>query len=686
MKLFKSRKLSILLALALVLTSFSFTAMADTAVAEDLPIISAAKNLKDITNAQTGLPDEYKIVTDKECVDDTTGRTVVKYSTTKYGAPSGSFNTPGKEPRSRLDTLFSSKADFTNNKEKYEYTRIKFDIYIKNAADGLGFRMQRYSTTDNTLGNECYIGVGGSDFEAGGSATAEYINTDLKVGKWNNVIIELGTNSTNKDVNFHVNGKSTACETKLPDNTYGFGGNQNRCILIPKSNKDVSFEIRLDNFSIVLTNNVLDFNIHNSDYFTTEVFSDRDKSTCTEESAWDFSTDYNKKAFSVKSTNGTDPLPTGAGSEISFQLVPNSANGTSTSLGNLNWANYKNLRIQFNAYLGYENIVLFRTVRSKDGGTTFDSTSNNHVIGVGTPEAPNSTDGKTANTSGATSGCNYRYREMTPNEWHNVVIELGANKDNQYVNIYIDGNKVTPDKTVFTNGDEAEGFGTVGKNRCVLAFSDTADSLLDVQISDITLKASDSMYNPAAAPSIDGVVRAQDSTAGLSYRVDTDSKAITYVDGRDADGMSLADFKSSNVDYFAPTDATNTKLIAYNAGSKRVAYYTLAEQEAPVLDGVQAEVGEDGRLYIEYDYANGGEEDISFKLHVAYYKNNALVYLRADTWCKMPVGLSAASYDLSMPKSVDYDKIKVFLWGSTGGENPVTIVPVLKAAEIDVVK
>ena len=57
MKLFKSRKLSILLALTLVLTSLSFTAMADTAVAEDLPIISAAKNLKDITNAQTGLTD-----------------------------------------------------------------------------------------------------------------------------------------------------------------------------------------------------------------------------------------------------------------------------------------------------------------------------------------------------------------------------------------------------------------------------------------------------------------------------------------------------------------------------------------------------------------------------------------------------------------------------------------------------
>lgn len=688
MKLFKSRKLSILLALALVLTSFSFTAMADTAVAEDLPIISAAKNLKDITNAQTGLPDEYKIVTDKECVDDTTGRTVVKYSATKYGAPSRDYDAPGSEPRSAMHTLLA-KADYKN--DRYDNLTIAFDIYIANPTDGVGFRMERFSAvTDADAKIEKdkliekvyhYVGVGGSEFTAG-TAAHKYVNKDLKVGEWNKVVIELGANTTNKDVIFHVNGKSTVCATKLPENTYGFGGvNQNRAAFVPKGTRDMPFEIRLDNFSIKATNTRTDFYIFGSGSFTADKLTTRNKIEGNEVNALEFSESYNKKALNIRNTT-TSGLSAGAGSEVGFPLTSGLGTTDQASLGGLDWSKYKNLRIQFNTYLGYENIVYFRTVRSTDGGATYDKGSNNHVIGIGTPADPN---GKTSGTANTDSNANatYRNRNITPNMWHNVVMELGANKNNKYINVYIDGERIDFENnaTEFTNADTAEGFGTVGPNRLLMVFRDTTDSLLDIQISDISFTACNSMYTPDAAPTITGV-----ATKGLTYRVDTENKAITYVAGRDADGMSVADFKVSDVDYVAPTDATNTKVIAYNDSSKRVTYYTLAKQEAPVLDGVQAEIGEDGRLYVKFDYNNGGEEEVSFKLHTAYYKNNALEFLRADTWCKMPVGLSAASYDLSMPKSVDYDKIKVFLWASTGGENPVTVVPVMKMAEIEVVK
>ena len=698
MKLFKSRKLSIVLALVLVLTSLSFTAMAAdgdvTAPAEDFSIISTAKNLKDITNAQTGLSEEYLIATDKSYVDPLTGETVVRYSATKYGTPSDSgqnWNTAGGEPRSAINTLLA-KADYSN--DKYGYLRIAFDIYIASATDGIAFRMERFSTETSALIEKTYhyVAVGGADFAAG-TATHKYVNNDLKAGAWNNVVIELGANSTNKDVIFHINGVSTVCETQLPDNTYGFGGSSvNRGVMIPKGAREAAFEIRLNNFSIVATNTKPDFHIFNNEYFVTGSFIDRSGTLSREQvNAKEFAESYNKKALNLKNLKTTG-LTGGAGQEAGFKL--NTVSGEEAnkndqqSLGGLDWSQYKNLRIQFNAYFGYENIIFFRTVRSVDG--SFDYTNNSHVIGIGTPAKPGGNSG-TANTGSATSGCSYKYREMTPNQWHNVVMELGANKDNKYINIYIDGKKVTSSElaAVFTNGDTAEGFGTVGASRLVLAVRDTTDSILDVQLSDISFTACNSTYTPDAAPTINGVVRGSDSTGGLSYRVDTENKAITYVADRDTDGMSVADFKVSNVDYVAPTDATNTKAIVYDDSSKRVAYYTLSEQTDVVLDGIQAEAKDDGRLYVQFDYNNQTEEDDAFKLYVGYYNEDALVYVTANTWCPIPKGLSASSYDLSMPKLTTCDKIKVFAWGNTvvpEGEKPLTIIPMIKSAEIEVVK
>lgn len=205
MKLFKSRKLSILLALTLVLTSFSFTAMADTTVADDVSIISTEKNLKDITNIKKDLPEDYLMVTDKNFVDPLTGKTVVKYSAKKYGAPQGkNWEIAGGEPRSALNGLLAKVEDYSN--DKFTNLTIAFDIYIEHATDGLAFRLERYSTETNTLittNGYNYVGVGGSEFAAG-SANYTYINKDLKVREWNKVVIELGANTTNRDVIFHA--------------------------------------------------------------------------------------------------------------------------------------------------------------------------------------------------------------------------------------------------------------------------------------------------------------------------------------------------------------------------------------------------------------------------------------------------------------------------------------------------
>ena len=108
-----------------------------------------------------------------------------------------------------------------------------------------------------------------------------------------------------------------------------------------------------------------------------------------------------------------------------------------------------------------------------------------------------------------------------------------------------------------------------------------------------------------------------------------------------------------------------------------------------MLDGIQAEAKDDGRLYVQFDYNNQTEEDDAFKLYVGYYNEDALVYVTANTWCPIPKGLSASSYDLSMPKLTTCDKIKVFAWGNTvvpEGEKPLTIIPMIKSAEIEVVK
>ena len=709
MKIFKSRKLSILLALALVLTSFSFTAMAAegdaaTTPAEDFTIIGSTSDIGRLTQVK-GLTDkdtdsEYFITTDANYQDELLNKTVLKYSATKYGISSGTWNTAGTEPRIATDTAFAN-AGFTA--DKYDYVKIEFNIYIADKSNGLAFRMQRYTPGVTDMGNYCYIGVGGSDFKVGGGSLAgSYINTGLTVGKWNNVVIELGANTTNKDVIFHINGVSTVCETKLPDNTYGFGGgNSSRSVMIPKGYKDKPFEIRLDDFSIVATNTK---HIYSNGYLIND-FKNRN-TVSSKVSAIDFSETYNKKALRVennyfKTTDGVKeqtPLGGGVGQEAGF-ILNSLEDGEEhkqdiATLGDLDWSEYKNLRIQFNAYFDYENIIYFRFVRSLDGGETYDKTSNIHVVGVGTPAKPGVADNNTntANTSGASSGCNYRYREMTPNEWHNVVMELGANKDNKYINIYIDGKKVSHDNksSNFVNADTAEGFGAVGRYNLVLSLRDTADSFLNAQISDISFTACKSMYTSAAAPEITGVTKAEaaptTSTVGLSYRVDNENKKITYVKDRDTDGMSVADFKVSNVDYVAPTDSTNTKVIAYNDASKRVAYYTLEEQTDVVLNETRATIVEDGRICIEYDYNNDGTKYTSFKAHVACYKNDALVHLRADTWCNVPEGLSAATYDLSLPKTIEFDKVKVFLWAKANETEPFPINPVIKSAEVDVVK
>ena len=209
-----------------------------------------------------------------DITDETLKDTVKQFKTEAYY----SGNTGGNEPRQYLvgdknvAPSYTDLGGITNWKD-YGYLRISTNIYIGDSDDGLAFRIRRRNASDDTeLAEDIYIGIGGSKFSSGTIQDGyRYIDNSLEVGKWHNVVIELGSNKTN--VNFYIDNKlsintqmkkiankssTTDVITGFPEGTYGFGGPSNRCVLIPKSanstsNGDKPLDLRLHNFSMVAT-------------------------------------------------------------------------------------------------------------------------------------------------------------------------------------------------------------------------------------------------------------------------------------------------------------------------------------------------------------------------------------------------------------------------------------------------
>ena len=722
MKLFKSRKLSILLALTLVLTSFSFTAMA----AEGDVVVKTIDTLGTVTNVSNSLSDEIKVHTET-VYDEILGQNVTRYASQAFPDKNGTFNTAGTEARQYL--VSSSGGQLVDGSKKY--LRIETDIKITNTKDGIGFRMGRYGEDGELLdagvndkgtiiASDNIFLIGGSEATVSSTSNGfRFYSRTLETGKWHHVVMELGTATDVDTVKFYVDGQQVQMSAATHGNEqvedengkvnhptvdtdgtahyvregYGFGGaSGNRCVFLPTSYKGLTLDTRLSDFTMTATDTAYDpstfvakdellYKLTASSKYTAEKY-ERVAVEFSDFTTPDFDADYKTATAKITRASGMEDKNVNSSPASEFRFSMLSPEG-SASTPIIDHTKHDILRIMFNVYIkDASNSVYFRTLRTSDG--TYYKTNHNYTFNVG---------GSAATDPGFTGDAEtyhcINYNGLSVGEWHNVVMDLGTggNGTNDQIKIYVDGQSVDflVDEQSVENAsfgtiekDEATksyGFGTYSANFCIFGVKNANKQPMEVYLSDLSVKASNSAHAPAAAPSIDGV-----PNGGFTYRVDTENKAITYVKDRDTDGMSVADFKVSNVDYVAPT-SDNQKVIAYNDTSKRVTYYTLAEQPDVVLNGVQAEIGEDGRLYVKFDY----NKEESFKLHIAYYKNDALKFLRADTWCTMPAGLSAATYDFSLPTTVDYDEIRVFAWRSSGTGTPI-IIPVLKSAEIDVVE
>ena len=189
------------------------------------------------------------------------------YAVGTGGYTSGNYSQAGKAPGYYL--IQNANETIGNvDYSKYKYLRVSFNIFINNETNGVYFRADRVK--DGTVINDHnYIfGIGGSSFKTAStnSTIHSHIYKNLSLGRWHNVVIELGANAGNGTINYYVDGENVeftygkldgVADTSFADITdlYGFGGtSQNRCILVPKANYGENLDLYLNDFVMLATN------------------------------------------------------------------------------------------------------------------------------------------------------------------------------------------------------------------------------------------------------------------------------------------------------------------------------------------------------------------------------------------------------------------------------------------------
>lgn len=166
--------------------------------------------------------------------------------------------------------LIGNKGETIGNVDysKYKYLRTSFNIYVGEEHNGIYFTGERVSDGKVDDGNIFVFGIGAKSF-SGRSSNAKnhtHTNKELSVGRWQNVVIELGANAGNPTINYYIDGKLVDFTySKLDgvevtpfesfDTLYGLGGtSQNRCMLVPKANYGAKLDMYLSDYVMLATN------------------------------------------------------------------------------------------------------------------------------------------------------------------------------------------------------------------------------------------------------------------------------------------------------------------------------------------------------------------------------------------------------------------------------------------------
>jgi len=588
----KFKNVSLLLALVMILSSLSVTVFAAN---DDNVVVSSLGNL--IGN--------NKGITVETVYDATLMKNVTYYSSESYCSTYDTWNYPGNEPGHQILTAAGLIAD-----KSHKYMTIGFDIYIENATDGIGFRAERANAEETiTAATYYYIGIGGSEFKAGGASTCHKIaNTGLSVGKWHRVVIQIGVDGTDNTVRFYIDDVLNASNTvtsgvthsdgviTLPDNTFGWGGSSlARCAVIPKGIKSSPFGMKLSDFVMKETNTA----------YTTGSAINKILYKLEDNSAFDGkkivtrTTNVNAPHFnegSKKVSHYTTEAESYTNSSASKEPVHKMLTSAG-SFGGIDWSKYKNMRIQFNVYISEPTeSIYFRFERSVDGTTYARSTGEYNFIVGGT------------DAGDPTTGTHVYYKGLSEDRWHNVVMELGANKDNNYIRYYIDGEPVTPSQTQFTDANDYYGWGGHSTNFAVVSMKNRK-APMSIYLSDLTVYASNTNYADVVAP---------------KPSVEISEDAVAFMDSGVIYGpKSLANeaLVNTNAD-LVNIDADNSMILVYNDASKQVKYYDFVNGGLHLENKSFVYSPQSKKFAAKATAYNFEDEDKAIAMVIAMYKND----------------------------------------------------------------
>lgn len=254
-----------------------------------------------------------------------------------------------------------------------------------------------------------------------------------------------------------------------------------------------------------------------------------------------------------------------AGVEARYCLVPAKPGGKLG--GDIDWSQYKKLRIEFNILIkDKSNGISFRTQRCDSEGNLVDSTKY-YVFGVGgetfASNRPQNSGYTYYTKKSGTLGNSY----ISVNEWHNVVIEIGANVGNKDVKFYIDGedksdiiNVVLNNKAISTTPkaqihDDTIGFGGASENKCVLIPNGAQNSAFGVSLSGLKMTAANTDFTPRAegkitAEELKGTKNTETGkidTSAIVYNLTGETKNVKLIIAYYDSEKNLADVETKDV-------------------------------------------------------------------------------------------------------------------------------------------
>ena len=680
--------------------------LADEPAVEDVVIKSSIFGAGEFSqNAPSN--EKYTSVVASQVYDAAMGKNVRRFSSSSYT----NQEKPGYEPRVFLagkPKTGTSLGNIDYSTNTYGYVRITTDLYIDNETNGIAFRFARYDSTTNAITyatntDSRYVGIGGSTFAAS-SYGKSYVCNDLVPRKWQRVVIEIGVDSTHRDINFYIDDVKSDSTFELPEGTYGIGTKEggNYCIFIPKGTKGKVYDVRISDFTIKATVSGYDpatsgftgYAVNEPYVFNNDATLTRaEKNNITVEttqapqidsevlakevvhlSSEHFANCTGGSYIAVGSNKGNYILEDGAyvevengkgnyiklsaGNYMLAQYLPvySLVGGSNAKLGNVDYSDYTYLRFRFNIFVNdSHNGVILRLSRYGSDDTTVYTPD--YVFGIGASDFANI-------TYSASSAETYQCRQLTVGKWNDVLLELGVKANDSTMRIYINGEeKAISERTDATFGvNNGTGYCGVSANRCAIIPKSSYGEPLDMYLSDVSLTVAKEAYN------IENVVYPSVECAS--------EDAVVYGSGvytRNRNNVTDEIFTKGDATSYAGVinDAESgepARVISYNNAEKTFKYYNIVTEGFITKINSADYSGADTDVNAMVINVDGNIKKAT--LVVAYYKENeggdGASLVMAKFFDENISNLYSDINETADKPEADFDYVKVFALRGVG--------------------